>query len=104
MYILVRKEIWDRDLGHAALSIAHAMAAASRSWHGDPEFEDWADNSFRKVLCLVSDREFEKAKTYFGEDRFLVMTECALPGEEMSMVFFPREEWPRFFGSLKLLR
>ena len=102
MYILVRDEVINKDPGHAILSVAHAAAAAGRDWHGDNEFEDWANNSFRKVLCRVSDKEFEKAKTYDLEHR--VMTECALDDEEISMVFKPRKEWPKFFNFLKLWR
>ena len=84
--------------------MAHAASAAGRMWGGQPDYEDWANNSFRKVLCLVSDSEFEKAKTYFEEDQFQVMTESAIPGEELSIVFKPRSEWPKFFKFLKLWR
>ena len=93
------------DFGHTVLSIAHAASAAGRNWSGDKVYEDWANNSFRKVLCVVNDKEFEKAKTYFDfPDDFQVMTECALDDEELTMVFKPRSEWPRFFSFLKLLR
>ena len=105
MYILVRNEIIEKDLGHAILSVAHAASAAGRNWGDQPEFEHWANESFRKVLCQVTDQEFDKAKTYFenGKD-YQVMTECALDDEEISIVFYPREEWPRFFSFLKLWR
>ena len=102
MYILVRKEIIEKDLGHAVLSVAHAASAAGRNWGNEPDFEDWANNSFRKVLCEVSDKEFAKAQTYDLDHQ--VMVECAIDNEEISIVFRPRDEWPRFFSFLKLWR
>ena len=100
MYILVRAIMRAQDEGHAVLSVAHAAAAACRDWTGDYDLEDWAANSFRKVLCLVGEEQFEKAKTYGLEHR--VMTECALDNEEISIVFKPRDDWPKFFTSLPL--
>jgi hypothetical protein len=104
LYILVKESMLQKDFGHTILSIAHAMAAGSRNWTGDPVFEDWANNSFRKVLCKVTDEQFEKAKTYFPEDEFQVMTECAIDDQELTIVFKPREEWPKFFSFLSLLK
>ena len=104
LYILVKESMLERDFGHTILSIAHAMAAGSRNWAGDEIFEKWANESFRKVLCKVSDEQFEKAKTYFPEDEFQVMTECAIDNQELTIVFKPREEWPKFFKFLTLLK
>jgi len=104
LYILVKEEMLEKDFGHTILSIAHAASAGGRNWAGDPIYEDWANNSFRKVLCKVSNKEFEKAKTYFPADEFQVMTECAINDEELTIIFKPREEWPNFFKSLKMLR
>ena len=103
MYILVKESVAKRDLGHSILSVAHAASAASRNWKDREDFEDWANHSFRKVLCLVTDKEFEKAKRFFN-DGFQVMTESALDDEEISIVFRPREEWPSFFKFLRLWR
>ena len=105
MYILVRASVAERDLGHAILSVAHAAAAASRNWRDNPNFVDWEDNSFRKVLCLVTDKEFEQAKTYHISldcKGYQIMTESGLNNEEISIVFRPREVWPTFFKFLKL--
>ena len=103
MYILVRETIKEKDEGHAVLSVAHAAAAACRNWGDELEFIIWANISFRKVLCLVSDTEFENAKKYFDEQvDYQVMTESGLDNEEISIVFKPRVEWPKFFKFLKL--
>jgi peptidyl-tRNA hydrolase len=87
LYILVRKKIKDSDEGHAALSIAHAMAAGYREWSAVPEFNEWLLNSFRKVLCVVSDEEFNEAMAQFPSDEFIVLTESAIPGENISLIF-----------------
>jgi len=102
MYILVRETMIEKDLGHAILSVAHAASAAGRNWGNEPDFQYWAKNSFRKVLCIVSDKEFEKSKSYSIDHQ--VMTECTLDDTEISIVFRPREDWPRFFKFLKLWR
>jgi hypothetical protein len=100
MYILVKKSIQEKDNGHAVLNVAHATAVAFKKWSNDEEFKDWSENSFRKVLCLVTDNEFEKAKEY---NDFKVVGECALGDNiEVSLVFKPRKEWPKFFKFLKL--
>ena len=103
MYILVREAVKEKDEGHAVLSVAHAVAAACLRWAHEDSYKKWHKESFRKVLCLVSDKEFEKAKTYFAEQfDGIVMTESALDNEEISIVFSPKEEWPKFFKFLRL--
>tara|TARA_R110000824_G_scaffold334168_4_gene520722 strand:+ start:826 stop:1341 length:516 start_codon:yes stop_codon:yes gene_type:complete len=101
MYILVNEEALLTDASHTYLSIAHAVAAASRQWADDVEYNQWVNKSFRKVLCLANSKEFAKAKDY-NLDR-LVMTEEAVPGMELTIVFKPQEEFPRFFRFLRML-
>lgn len=106
MYILVRDSI---PLGLAMTAVAHASAAACLRWH-DPGglcekcFSDWLSNSFKKVVCKVTDKEFEKAKGAVPEDDRIVMVESALDGAETAMVFMPREEMPKMFKYLKLYK
>lgn len=99
MYILVLEDV---DLGHAMLSVGHAVAAAMKSWANDPHMKHWLDTSFRKVVCRVTHEQFDKAQTY-GLD-FLKMTESALQGADTALVFKPGSEWPTFFKSLQLYR
>jgi hypothetical protein len=61
----------------------------------------WVVESFKKVICLVNDSEFEKAKEF--ED-FVLMTESSLGGRETALVFCPREEYPKAFKFYKLYK
>jgi len=120
MYILIKDNI---DLGHAILGAAHASLSGYLTFlkqehstrqlcHGESPYEiptkveKWVDESFRKVVCKVSQTEFDKSKTYFKEgSEFRIMNECGLEGNpEIAIVFAPREEWPNFFKSLKLYK
>jgi hypothetical protein len=99
MYILIKDKI---DLGHAILASAHASLAGYLEFQNDPETIEWLKSSFRKVVCKVTDKEFEKAKEYAD---YRVMTESAFGDNfEVAIVFRPREEWPKFFKFLKLYK
>lgn len=98
MYILVLDDI---DLGHAILSACHATAACMRSFAEDKDMNDWLVHSFRKVVCKVNQKEFDKAKSF---DKNVVMTEMALNGKDTAIVFCPRYEWPKPFSWYKLYR
>ena len=118
MYLLIKDTI---DLGHAILGAAHAslggyltFTKSQPGWDGFPipdnprvceKTEEWAIESFRKVVCKVTAEEFEKAKTFgvAGED-YRVMVESGLGGEEVSIVFAPRNDWEPFFKTLKLYK
>lgn len=96
MYILIKESV---DLGHAVLSAAHASLSGYLTFKDDPAVEDWVTNSFRKVVCMVTDDEFDDAKQY-SDHR--VMTESSLDDAEVAIVFKPRNTWPDFFKSLRL--
>lgn len=98
MYILVRESI---DTGHAMLAVGHGVLAAHKMFSGHRAYDDWLTHSFRKVVCRVSDKEFEAAKQF---DNRVIMTESGLDGEETCMVFAPRGEWPKPFIFYKLYR
>ena len=99
MYILLLDWI---DVGHAVNTSAHAGAMLEAHWSkDDPIMKEWYDDSFRKVTCKVTQKEFEKSKEY--EDWFVV-TEMAFDKKEVAIVFKPRKEWPRFFNFLKLYK
>jgi hypothetical protein len=109
MYILIKDSI---DIGHAVLAAAHASLGGyltftkAENEHEIPccDTEMWAEKSFRKVVCKVSDIEFEKSKTYYPDGEYRVMTESGLGGIDVAIVFRPREVWPPFFKSLKLYK
>lgn len=116
MYILIREDI---DLGYAILGAAHASLSGYLTFTGiskkfslnekvalvDERTQKWVEKSFRKVVCKVNAEEFEKAKTFgvAGED-YRVMVESSLGGEEVSIVFAPRNDWEPFFKTLKLYK
>ena len=82
-------------------SAAHASLAAFRKFEQHPEMQEWIDGPFYKVVCKVSEKEFENAKEV--EDH-VVLSESALDGAEVSIAFKPREEWPKMFKFFRLYR
>lgn len=97
MYILVKGSV---PVGLGVNAVGHTSLATYLKFKDDPVLQDWVTSKhFRKVTCVVSDKEFEKAKTY--QDH-VIMTENALGDVEVAIGFKPREHWPEFFKSLKL--
>jgi len=113
MYILIKYSV---DLGHAILGAAHASLGGYLDFTSQvsmaltPELaettDQWVTESFRKVVCKVTDEEFDRA--YFiareGNMKFRAMQESALGDGDISLVFAPRRDWPKFFKYLKLYR
>ena len=100
MYILIKSWI---DSGHAINSAAHAGAMIRDRWDEfDPIMKEWYDTSFRKCTCKVTEKQFEKSKTYFSDEDWFVVTEMAFDHKEVAIVFKPRKEWPKFFQFLPL--
>jgi len=113
------------DRGHQILSASHASLSGYLTFveselnsiserdrfiaiGGKTSTEKWAKESFRKVVCLVSKEEFERAKTY-GENMkdFRIMVEMGLGGMEVAIVVKPRDtsednSFNRFLKSLCL--
>lgn len=103
MFGLLKKEVngVPMDVGHAANTMFHAGVMAGMRWpESDPEMEDWYKNSFRKVTCGVTEKEFKKAKTYGL--KYFVVTESAFGGAEVALIFKPVDEYPKFFQFLPL--
>ena len=98
MYILIKEQI---PKGFAVLASAHASLAAYLKFKESPEVEEWISGPFYKVICCVSDKEFEKAKHYPDH---IVLTESALDNKEVAIAFKPRTEWPTFFKYLRIYR
>jgi hypothetical protein len=98
MYILIRDSI---PTGFAVLAAAHASLAAYLRFQESPEVRAWIAGPFYKVVCRVSDDEFERAKEVADQ---VVLTESALGGKEVALAFRPREEWPKAFKYLPLYK
>jgi peptidyl-tRNA hydrolase len=98
MYILVRDDV---PLGFAIVAVAHASLAGYLAFQDTPDVREWLAGPFFKAVCKVGAKEFENAKAV--EDH-VVITESALGGREVAIVFKPREEWPKMFKFLTLYR
>jgi len=96
MYILIRDSV---PAGLAIVAAAHASLAAYLEFQGTPEVEEWLSGPFRKVVCAVSDAEFDDAKRCCGHT---VLTESAMDGQEVAIAFKPRQEWPGRFRRYRL--
>lgn len=98
MYILLRDDI---DNGHAGLAIGHGVLACYLKFKDDPFMSEWINNSFRKRLCSLNSKEFERAKSFPGS---VLMTESGLDGDETALVFCPRpdDKWEKPFKHYKL--
>jgi peptidyl-tRNA hydrolase len=98
MYILIRESV---PLGFAVLGAAHASLACYLKFRDSPEIAAWLSGPFYKVVCRVTDEEFEKAKSFADH---AVLTESALDGAEVALGFKPRVEWPKAFKFYRLFR
>lgn len=102
LYILVKDSVPDKFV---PVICAHASLMAHLRW--DPsiasghnlDYTHWLQKSFKKVVCKVSDKEFEHASTF---DPQFVVTESALQNQEVARVLCPREEWPKALKFYKL--
>jgi hypothetical protein len=91
MNILIQESI---SPGFAILSAAHSSLAAFLKFKDSTKAMEWPSVPFYKVICNVSESEFEKAK---GLDDHVVLTESALENREVAIAFKPSEEWPTAF-------
>lgn len=98
MYILIRESV---PVGFAVLAAAHASLACYLKFRDSPEVAAWLAGPFYKVVCKVTDQEFERAKEVPDH---VVLTESALDGQEVAIAFRPREEWAKAFKFLRLFR
>jgi peptidyl-tRNA hydrolase len=98
MYILIRASI---PTGFAVLAAVHASLACYLKFRESPEVAEWLAGPFFKVVCRVSDAEFEAAKAF---DDNVILTESALDGLEVAIGFRPRQEWPKAFKFYRLYR
>lgn len=98
MYILVKESV---PLGFAMLASAHASLAAYLKFKDSPEVAAWLSGPFYKVVCKVTEDEFEKSKVI---EEHVILTESELNGQEVAIAFKPREEWPKAFKFLRLYK
>lgn len=97
MYILVKESLAP---GKAIVAVAHASLACYLKYQNTQTVKDWLNlGPFYKVVCKVSDAEFEAAK---GFDDHIVITESTLDNMEVALAFKPRPEFPKAFKFYRL--
>jgi len=107
IYILIKDSV---STGHAVLAAAHASLSGYLTFMdydlvSKVNIDEWVNTSFRKVICKVTESEFNEAKDYgvVGID-YRVMTESSLGNAEVAIVFKPRSNWEPFFKKLPLYK
>ena len=90
MYILIKDTVPDEL---APVIAAHASLACFRVFENDPYMQKWIQESFKKVICKVNHKEFEKASRIKSS---LPMTESTLGSEYICVALSPRpdHDWP----------
>lgn len=91
MYILIKREVPDKL---APVIAAHASLACFRKFEHNDNMQIWINGIFKKVVCVVSEKEFENARK---ESDNILLTESSLENKEVCMAFVPREEYPKMF-------
>lgn len=91
MYILIKREVPDKL---APVIAAHASLACFRKFEHNDNMQKWINGIFKKVVCVVSEKEFENARK---EADNILLTESSLENKEVCMAFVPREEYPKMF-------
>jgi hypothetical protein len=100
MYILVKASL----PSHKMIVVAHGVLMAHKAFshlmfENTKTYHEWLEKSFRKVVCEVSDGDFERFKQF---DDKVIVTESGLDNMEVGMVFCPRQEWPKAFKFLSM--
>lgn len=101
MYILVKQSL----PSHKMVAVAHGVLMAHLKFNTNDSYENslvynnWLENSFRKVVCEVSDADFERFKQFENK---VIVTESGLDNQEVAMVYCPRPEWPKEFKFLSM--
>ncbi len=96
MYILLKDDVPDKL---APVIAAHASLACYKKFEKDARMIRWINGVFKKVVCSVSETEFNQLK---NEPDHLILTESSLNNKEACLVFCPREEYPKKFKFFKM--
>ncbi|MGE0490492.1 MAG: peptidyl-tRNA hydrolase [Vulcanimicrobiota bacterium] len=96
MYILVQEDLAP---GRAIVAAAHAAVACIERFSQAWQLRCWLYSRFHKVVCRVSQREFEQAQAF---EHHIVIRESALGDQPVALAFCPRVEWPKAFRFYRL--
>jgi len=98
MYILIKDEVPDEL---APVIAAHASLAAYRQFEKDVDMQTWVNGIFKKVVCRVNEKEFERARE---ADKQLTLKESVLDNQEVALAFCPRKVYPKAFRFFRMWR
>ena len=97
LYIVCKKTLNSEpiDIAHSMLSVGHSVAIAFNKWDKEYAFSRWRYDSFRKIVCQASEKEFESVKRKLTELNidFQLCGEVHFgPDAEIALVVFPLEK------------
>lgn len=98
MYILIKDDVKSYM---APVVSAHASLSCYLTYSNDPDMIEWANTSFKKVICKLNNKEFESAKDI---DKSIIITESAVENKEMAIVLCPRKKYPKKVNYYKLYK
>ena len=78
---------------------AHASLACFKKFEHTDNMQAWINGIFKKVVCVVSETEFNNAKQ---EPDHVVLTESALDNQEVCIAFSPREDYAKMFKFFRM--
>lgn len=96
MYILIKEDTPDKLV---PVITAHASLACFRKFEHNENMQKWINGIFKKVVCVVSEKEFENAKM---ESENIVLTESSLENKEVCIAFVPRDEYSKMFKFFRM--
>lgn len=80
--------------------VAHSVLSAHLKFEKNEDYQNWLQNSFRKVVLRVSRKEFDKIKCL--DDIHLGYELNTLNGQESCIVIQPRKDLPNVLKFAKL--
>ena len=81
MYIVVKRSIPDNLV---PVVTAHSSLACYKKFETESDMQEWMSGIFRKVICVVSDEDFESLKLV---EKNIILTESALQNQEVAIAF-----------------
>ena len=96
MYILVKQDVPDKLV---PVITTHASLACFRKFEHNENMQTWINGIFKKVVCVVSEKEFINATK---ETDHIILTESALENKEVCIAFVPREEYSKMFKFFRM--
>lgn len=96
MYILIKRDVPDRFV---PVITAHASLACYKKYENDPSMIEWINSTFKKVVCVLNEKEFENVKK---ESKNIILTESMLENREVAIAFCPRAEYSKQFSFFKM--